>query len=107
MEVSIKRHATRRDANEKEIVSALESIGCTVYRLDAPVDLLVGYRARNILIEVKDGSKMPSQRKLTQAQRDFFKDWKGQVRQVESVDEAIKCVTQCYSITKTTHGGYR
>ena len=105
--MTLNRYATRRDENEKEIVAALESIGCTVYRLDAPVDLIVGYRARNILLEVKDGKKTASRKQLTKAQRDFFADWKGQVRQVESVDEAIKCVTQSYNCTKTTNGGYR
>ena len=72
--MTLNRYATRRDANEKEIIQALESIGCTVYRLDSPVDLLVGYRARNILLEVKDGNKVRSERKLTKAQRKFFAD---------------------------------
>ena len=31
-----------RDANEPEIVEALEKHGATVWRLDTPVDLLVG-----------------------------------------------------------------
>ena len=48
------RRDARRDDNEYEIIQALEAIGCTVRRLDRPVDLLVGYRASNYLIEVKN-----------------------------------------------------
>ena len=86
----------RRDENEPEIVQALEAIGCTVFRLDFPCDLLVGYRARNFLIEVKDSGKSPSRRKLTETQVAFFKNWKGQVRKVETPEEAIKLVTKAY-----------
>ena len=90
------RTAAKRDANEREIIDALERIGCTVYQMDRPVDLAVGYRARNFFIEVKDGNKPPSRRKLTKDQKTFFKMWKGQVRQVETVDEALDLVTQAY-----------
>jgi hypothetical protein len=90
--MSLNRYAKRRDDNEEEIIKALESIGCTVYRLDQPVDLLVGRGAKNILIEVKDGGKPPSARKFTKTQRDFFKGWQGQVCKVETVEEAIEVV---------------
>jgi hypothetical protein len=89
--VSLSRYANRRDANEKEIVAALEKIGCTVYQLDTPVDILVGYRAKNYLIEIKT-----KKGKTTEAQREFFASWKGQVRIVRTVDEAIKLVTESY-----------
>ncbi len=84
----------RRDENEKEIIAALESIGCTVFRLDYPVDLLCGRGGRNILIEVKNPDKPKSDRKRTAAQRKFFKDWQGQVRVCETAEEAIELVTK-------------
>jgi hypothetical protein len=86
----------RRDANEADIVDALEAIGCTVERMDTPVDLLVGYRALNFLLEVKDGDKPPSRRRRTDVQRDFFKRWAGQVRIVKTPEEAIQVVTEAY-----------
>lgn len=92
--VSLNRYAKRRDENEAEIVKALESIGCTVHRLDTPVDLLVGRGAANLLIEVKNPDKPRGDRQLTEGQRKFFAAWKGQVCQVETVDEAIKVVTR-------------
>jgi len=87
------RTAAKRDANEKEIVTALESIGCTVHRLDLPVDLLVGFRARNFLIEVKNPEGRATR---TSGQGKFFEMWKGQVRQVTTVDEALELVTKAY-----------
>lgn len=52
--MSIKRHATRRDDNEPEIVVALVSAGAKVIRMDQPVDLLVEYKGKLHLVEVKD-----------------------------------------------------
>lgn len=90
------RYGKHVDANQLEIVKALEAIGCDVAEIGWPVDLLVGYRAMNFLIEIKDPAKPPSERKLTSGQRDFFRMWRGQVRKVESVDDAIKLVTRSY-----------
>ena len=92
------RYAKQRDANEAEIVTALESIGCTVHRLDTPVDLLVGYRARNFLIEVKNPeTDYGKNDRSTDTQRDFFATWKGQVRKVKTIEEAIDVVTRSYT----------
>lgn len=89
----MKRYGMRRDENEKEIIDALESCGCTVYPMDRPVDLLVGRGAVNILLEVKNPNKPRGDRKKTPAQREFFKAWQGQVRVVETAEEAIALVT--------------
>ncbi len=66
--MSLRKYANMRDENEQEIVDALESIGCTVFRLDVPCDLLVGRGAVNILIEVKNPEKPRSARKKTNQQ---------------------------------------
>ena len=81
------------DANQKEIVQALEQIGCDVLELGWPLDLLVGYRRRNWLLEIKDPDKVPSARVLTGEQVQFFNTWRGQRAKVETVDEAIVVVT--------------
>jgi hypothetical protein len=88
----LNRYAKQRDENEKEIVAALESIGCTVYQLDQPVDLLVGRGATNVLMEIKNPAKPRADRQLTPNQRRFFASWKGQVCKVETVEEAIEVV---------------
>jgi len=86
------RATGRKDANQGDIVKALEAIGCTVKVMHVPCDLLVGYRGRNILLEVKDGNKPPSARKQTEDQVIFQAEWRGQYAVVKTVDEAIAAV---------------
>ena len=87
------RYGKHVDANQLEIVKALEAIGADVLEIGWPVDLLIGYRQQNWLIEVKDPEKDLSERKLTDDQLMFFRDWRGQMAKVETVDEAIALVT--------------
>lgn len=87
------RYGKHVDANQLEIVQALEAIGCIVCEIGWPVDLMVGYRRRNWLIEIKDPNKEPARRQLTKEQRIFFSEWRGQVIKVETVDEALNLVT--------------
>ena len=65
------RRAAKVDANQTEIVKALRQVGASVQSLAATgkgcPDLLVGIRGLNFLIEVKDGAKPRSDRKLTAA----------------------------------------
>ena len=92
-----RKYANQRDENEKEIRDALVAIGCTVEAIGRPVDLLVGYRARNFLIEVKNpDTRYGKEDRGTKAQREFFKTWQGQVRKVYTVEEAIDVVTKSY-----------
>ncbi len=81
----------RADHNQNEIVAALEAIGCTVYKIGRPVDLVVGRGAKNWLIDCKSktGKKTPFQER-------FFTEWKGQVRIVRSAQEAIDLVQDSY-----------
>ncbi len=90
----MRRYANKRDANEPEIVRALEAIGCDVLRQDTPCDLLVGYRARNYLIEVKQPGR--ENRRDQQEQAEWRKHWRGQVRVVTTAEEAIELVTESY-----------
>lgn len=90
------RYAAQVDANQAAIVSALRGIGATVAPLHRVgggcPDLLVGFRGRNLLIEVKDGGKPPSARKLNDLQADWHGGWKGQVAVVEDADAAVAIV---------------
>jgi hypothetical protein len=67
------RHAARVDENQKAIVQALRNAGAYVWIIGLPVDLLVGYKNRTILVEVKSSSKA----RLTGLQADFFESWAG------------------------------
>ena len=85
-----KRYAAAIDANQTEIVRALEKYGCSVYVIKKPVDLLVGRNGVNILMEVKT-----EKGKMTPEQKEFFDTWRGQKDVVHSVEEALHLVDSC------------
>jgi hypothetical protein len=65
------RRAARIDANQTEIVRAVEKAGGLWLALGHPVDGIVGWRGRWFLVEIKDGRKPPSKRRLTEDQVAF------------------------------------
>lgn len=77
------RLRARQDANHNLIVGVFRSCGCMVQDLSAVgggvPDLLIGQRSRKrlFLVEVKDGDKAPSDRRLTDAQTAWHADWAG------------------------------
>ena len=84
------------DANHAEIVAALRRMGCSVISL-APIgggcgDILVGRRGINLMFEIKDGSKPPSECELTHDEKIFHAQWAGQISTVYSAREAIELV---------------
>jgi len=86
-------YAKRRDLNEPEIVEGLRACGLTVVRMDS-IDLLIGGMIRGRvdtrLIEVKDGNRPPSARRLTEEEVRFISEWNGPTPWVvRSVDEAL------------------
>lgn len=88
----------RVDANQPQIVAALRKMGASVLHLhqvgNGCPDILVGFRSKNALVEIKDGSKPPSARKLTKDEAVFHAEWRGQVAVINSVDEAIEFIVQ-------------
>lgn len=92
------RRAAKTDANQGQIVQALQAVGCSVQSLAAIgkgcPDLLVGKGQWMALIEVKDGSKPPSARRVNDMQRAWHFAWKGPpVHVVKSVEEALALVS--------------
>lgn len=73
------KRAARVDANQANIVGALRKAGCKVQHLHAIgrgcPDLLACYRGLLILIEVKDGAKPPSARRLTPDEQRWHDEW--------------------------------
>ena len=82
------RRAARTDANQQAIIDALRKVGATVQPLhrqgEGVPDLLVAYRLRNYLIEVK----LPGE-DLNARQRVWFEGWKGQACVAHSPQEAL------------------
>lgn len=90
------RRAARQDDNHDEIRTAFRSFGAVVidtFQLPNTFDMLVAFRGKLYPVEVKDGSKPPSRRKLTEGEQQCkqaleFAGVKYNV--VESVDDAAK-----------------
>lgn len=60
-------------------------------------DLLVGYRGRNFLLEVKDGKKPPSQIQLTPDQVEWHESWRGaKPHVVHTVNEAVSVILESF-----------
>ena len=93
------RRAAKTDANQTEIVKALRDAGCSVLILSSVgggcPDLLVSsavYPHSLALLEIKDGKRPPSERKLTKDQEKFHRNWKGPIYVVTSIPEALAAV---------------
>jgi hypothetical protein len=109
--------ARMRDGNERENVAALKAAGASVTQLNGTgvPDLLVGFRDRTFLLEVK----LPEDRKpggasqryrggdgtLTPAQQKWWKEWAGEpARVVRSADDALTAIGVCLRC-KQPHAG--
>ena len=92
------RRAARTDDNHADVVEALTKSGMRVQTLAAVgkgvPDLLVGFRGINCLLEVKDGDKVPSARRLTADEMRWHGAWAGQVIVVESAEDAVVAVIE-------------
>ena len=90
------RRAARVDDNQTEIVTALRKSGASVLitsQLKNCFDILVGFQDVNYIMEIKDGNKPPSQRKLTPGEQKFKDEWRGgEYHIVNSIDEALKII---------------
>lgn len=88
------RRNGRIDSNQPMIVKALRDAGASVLILSnmghGCPDLLVGKDGRNVLMEIKDPTRKPSERKLTDDERVFHTLWRGNVFVVETVEEALR-----------------
>lgn len=90
------RRAARVDDNHGDIVAALRRVGASVTSTAGVgkgfPDLAVGFRKRNYLLEVKDGNKVPSARRLTDDEEQWHAAWRGDAFVVESVEQALRVI---------------
>ena len=84
----------RIDANHNELVKIARDMGASVQSLAAVgkgcPDLLIGYKGRNLLVEIKDGRKSPSHRYLTISESAWHEGWAGEAYVILSTDQMIK-----------------
>jgi len=94
------RRAAKVDRNQPEIVKALRQMGATVLitsQLKNAFDILVGYRKKLFIVEIKDGLLPPSARKLTEGElkcKEKFESVGVKYHVIKSIDEAIDMINQ-------------
>ena len=91
--------SARVDANHAEVRDGIREslVGCTVFDAkgagDGFPDLVVGWRGRNFLFEVKPkGGKLRGEK-----QCDFHKNWQGQKAVVYSTADALAKIAESLS----------
>lgn len=107
------RRAARTDANQTEIVKYLRSIGALVVitsQLKKFCDIVVSYKSRWYIIEIKDGNKFPKKfkamtpeekldyaiTKLTPDEKEFFEQCKfsgASYNIVWDIESALKAIS--------------
>ena len=90
------RRYARVDENQRDIVAALRAAGASVLHMHelgrgAP-DIAAGFRGENHFLEIKDGSKPPSARRLTPKEQEWHDAWQGQVAVVNTPEEALAAI---------------
>src|SRR5258708_2970350 len=85
------RRAAKGDDNRHELVEAMKRIGARVYPIGKPLDYLVTFRKRTLLIEIKNPD---GRNRLTKEQEDFIAGWDGEIHICRSVEEAVSVVVE-------------
>jgi len=94
------RRASKADANQEDIVKGLRATGCfvqSIHRLGQGVsDLLVGYRGKWFVMELKDGAKAVNKQKLTEDEIRWIMEIRNRapVYVVTSLERAIRIVRE-------------
>jgi len=100
--------ASRVDKNQSSLVAAFREFGCQVQDTHeigkGCFDLIVAIDFLNIFIEVKDGRKPPSARRLTPDQKMWNNTWTGLRAVVTNYDEVIDLVKETRELVQFLRG---
>lgn len=101
------RRAAKVDANQPAIVQAFRQCGFSVYPAhrtgEGFPDLVIAFGGLTWLVEVKDGSKPPSARMLTEPQQRFHESWKAPIAVIASIDQALDFATRAKQEAHALH----
>ena len=91
------RRAAKVDSNQNEVVKLLRkipgvSVAITSQLGNGFVDFVVGYKGKNYMIELKDGDKVASKRKLTADEESFKSMWTGQYTVCNNFEEVFNLI---------------
>jgi hypothetical protein len=87
------RRAAKVDVNQPEIVAAFRKLGWSVLiisQLKKCCDIIVAKCGVTIAVEIKDGDKPPSARKLSKGEQGFKDNWLGRWELIESINDVIE-----------------
>ena len=90
------RRAARTDDNQTEIVRLFRKLGWTVLiisQLKNCCDIIVSKNGRTVAVEIKDGAKPASSRKLTEGEIKFRDAWQGDYELIICNDDVIRLNT--------------
>ena len=86
------RRAAKVDDNQSDIVKLFRKLGWTVLiisQLKNCCDIIVSKNGRTVAVEIKDGAKPPSQRKLSSGEVKFRDNWQGEYALIICADDVI------------------
>lgn len=84
------RRAARTDSNQADIIQGLREIGARVYYIKEPMDLIVGYRKKTVILEIKT-----EEGRMTRQQAEFLAEWDGgPAFVVRNREEAINLIVK-------------
>ena len=97
------QYAKKKDNNHNEITAEFKRLGCgvkDVHSLPNFCDIIVCYQGETVMVEIKDGSKPPSARKLTSGELKFSDEWTakgGKWACIETIGQARDLVKSIYA----------
>jgi len=86
------RRAAKVDDNQGEVVALFRKLGWTVLiisQLKNCADIIVSKNGRTVTIEIKDGNKPPSSRRLSEGEVKFRDAWQGEYALVICNEDVI------------------
>ena len=86
------RRAARVDDNQAEIVKLFRALGWSVLiisQLKNCCDIIVSKNGRTVAVEIKDGNKPPSHRKLSDGEVKFRDNWQGEYALIICDDDVL------------------
>lgn len=92
------RTVAKVDKNQPEIVKALRKLGAAIlptHQLKNAFDILVGFRGKLFMVEIKDGTLPPSKKRLTPGEQKCKQDFESvgvKYHIIYSIDDAIKMI---------------
>jgi len=94
----VARRKAKVDSNQPEIVARFREHGCSVKHTHMVgsgfTDIVVGLLGVNLIVEIKDGNKSPSERRLTHDEQEFSDGWLGRYDIVEGVEDVDRLVAE-------------